>query len=135
MTLLPDYLNPQPGAVAPTRPLPAPDELLSLLGYRQYQITDSLRSQVRINLFPFEQQRVGEILTELAATDAAIKEAVADSAITKTCDSEIDWSTQVRLLRQQGHELLLELARIYDVDIAYSRFVKTPVRQYQIQYQ
>lgn len=132
--LLPDYLSPQ-STTTPPNGLPTADEVLSLLGYRQHQITDSLRREVRTDLLLFEQLRVPQVLAALTDVDAAIKEAIADSGITKTCDSEIDWSKQVMLLRQQGQELLAELARIYDIDIAYSRFVKTQVQHYRIQYQ
>jgi len=132
--LLPDYLNPSPSQTVGDGTLPTVDEVLHLLGYQEHQITTSLIGLVRTNLKPFEQLRVIELLSELKAVDAAIKEAIADSGITKTCDSEIDWRVQVGMLRQQGHEALAELSRIYDVKVEYSRFVRTK-KQYSIQYQ
>lgn len=131
--LLPDYLNPTPPTVGGVA-LPTVDEVLHLLGYRQHEMTSSLRGLVRTNLMPFEQQRVIDLLAELAAVDAAIKEAIADSGIVKTCDSEIDWRVQVGMIRQQGQEALEEFSRIYDVKIGYSRFVRAK-KQYSIQYQ
>jgi len=90
---------------------------------------------IRLNqeLHPYEQRRVVVLVEELTAIDAQLKETLTESAITKTCNTELNWSQQLRFLKRQGGELLKELARIYRVRLDYNKYVvSTPVT---IQYQ
>lgn len=115
--------------------LPKPRQVLSILGYRNHEITKQLELYVRTDLAAYERTRVIEILTELAQVDADIKQAIADSGISKTCNTEISWARQIKFLRQQGHELLKEFGRIHDIGVQYSRFSRNTRHGHSMQYQ
>lgn len=133
MSIFPDYINPNGQETVQQTNL---YEILDLLGYRKHQITNSLVLAIRQDLWPFELTRVAVIRAELIELDAQIKDALADSAVSKTCNSEMSWATHIKMLRQQAHSLLEELARLYDVQIAVSKYAATGsgVRAF-IQYQ
>lgn len=132
VNIFPAFINPNADGVEP--PL-NPYEVLSLLGYRKHQITAQVASLVRQDLWPYEVTRVTEIRTRLSELDTQIREAAGDSAITKTCKTEMNWARQIRLLNREGHELLLELARIHDVTLAYSKYASTSSINVTTQYQ
>jgi hypothetical protein len=136
MSLFPDWINPNgdnvDNGVIQSNPL----EILSMLGYRKYQITDNLAALVRQDLWPYEVERVADIRTELTDLDAQIKEGLSDSAVTQTCKTSMNWAAHIKMLRQQSHSLLLELARIYDIDLAESKYASYLGRvTYSTQYQ
>jgi len=140
------FLNPDSGTDANFLPLlldpgKAPldtsdkRETLIQLGYRNEQITDELLLYVRNDLLPFETFRIDAINAELTQIDQSIKDAIADSAVVKTCKTELNWAQQVKLLRQCGQELLEELARLYDIPLAHSRFVRPNKKYSTLHYQ
>lgn len=111
-------------------------QILSLLGYRNYQLSDSLLSYMRNDLYPYELERVTEIKQLLSTIDTQITEALADSAITQTCNTQMSWGAHLKMLRQQGHNLLLELARIFDMELICSKYASYLGRvAYTVQYQ
>lgn len=117
---LPDYLT--TGESSPAiAPLTA-REALSLLGYSDHQMSVEFIRDIRDEFLPYEATRIANIAAELSGIDASIKEVLADSAVVKTCKTELNWVQQLRLYRGQGHELLKELARLYDVPLAYSKY-------------
>lgn len=132
--LLPDYLTTGTEAVAGVEPLSVP-VVLSLLGYREYQANPAFIASVRTNLGSWEISRADEIRTELSEIDTKIKEILAESAVIKTCKTELNWPAQLRMYKQQGHELLKELARIYDVELVYSKYSSGRRNNYVVQYQ
>jgi hypothetical protein len=98
-------------------------EILSLLGYRKAQIVAIVLAAFRQDLLPYELTRVADIRTELTTLDLQIKEGLSDSAVIQTCKTEMNWIAHIQMLRAQGHRLLLELARIYDVEVAFSKYL------------
>jgi hypothetical protein len=131
MSLFPAFINPGGGATA--LPPPPTAEILSLLGYQRHQLTNALITGIRTDLYQFEIDRVAAIREELAEIDAQIKEALADSAVTQTCKTSMNWGAHVRSLKQQAHSLLLEIGRIYDLPVAYSKY--SSAQPYVTQYQ
>ena len=131
MSVFPDWIN--PGGVEPPAPAPAFYEMLSLLGYQRHQLTNAFYTGIRTDLYDYEIDRVTAIREELAEIDAQIKEALADSAVTQTCKTSMNWGAHVRSLKQQAHSLLLEIGRIYDLPVAYSKY--SSAQPYVTQYQ
>lgn len=115
-------------------PNPEPySEILSLLGYRRHELTSAFVTGIRTDLYDYEVDRVTAIRLELTEIDTQIKEALADSAVAQTCKTTMNWGAHIRSLKQQAHSLLLELGRIYDIPVSYSKYVTA--QPYTVQYQ
>lgn len=125
-SFLPDHFNPTQQGVAPLTPLEAVNNALifSLLGCRPRGVTEQAKVNARqyADMAAFEKLRVTEILTLLSQHDAAIVSAIAESAIIKTCKTELSWGQQIGLTKQAAHDLLLELSRLFEIDLCCSKY-------------
>lgn len=113
----------------------SPDQILLLLGYTDYQAHDTYierRAAKTLNSVQFD--RVTEILGQLKAIDNAITGALTDSAVGKTCNTEMNWPAHLKMLREQGHSLLQELGRLYDLPVGQSKYATKTTKAY-VQYQ
>ena len=110
------------GGTVPTDSISA-EKLLVLLGFSDYQTHDTyIEQRAKRTLKPEQASRCLEIVAELARLDTAISEAVMDSLVDKTCETETNWNRHLKTLRGQAHQLLKELARLYDLYVNYSKY-------------
>jgi len=136
---LPDYISPtpapMPGAITPAEAIDT-GYIFMLLGYRPRAVTEGLRvnafEYARMSLY--QRTRVTEILLALTKLDKDIADAIGDAAITKTCNSEMDWKTQIALLRREGHQLLLELSRLFEIPLEHSKYAPM-ISRHTVHYQ
>ena len=111
-------------------------QVLRLLGYQASTTSATHTRKVSTALSPDSQSRVVEILSLLVNLDTQILNALEDSAIIQTCKTQMNWPAHIKMLRQQAHSLLHELARIYDIEVANSKYAASQGRvQYSVQYQ
>ena len=110
------------------------DTILLLLGYHSSSVVR--KKVIGTDLPTVYSTYVAKVMNQLKILDTSIAEALSDSAITQTCKTQMNWPHHIKMLRQQGHSLLLELARIYDVELAHSKYASYLGRvPYSVQYQ
>lgn len=121
-----------PGVALPVFPVPLPPlidlsavNIFRLLGYRKTEIGKNLIIRFRQDLQPAERIRAENIVSQLNDIDGQLLEAVSSSAIVKTCNSELNWTAHIKTLQGQAHYLLEELAVLFDIELARSKYRKT----------
>lgn len=102
------------------------EELILLrLGFSSNEIDDELVSWLGLVEGEYRTTRAIQILASLDDIDAKINESEEDSVLMNSCDGSFNWPSQLRHYRRRAHELLKELSRLLNVELKYSKYVKS----------
>lgn len=66
--------------------------------------------------------RVLEILVEIATVDEQLKEAVSMSFVTQSRESKLNYSLQLRQIKEEGSRILSELCRLLNIHLSYNKY-------------
>jgi hypothetical protein len=96
---------------------PQRDRITVELGYPHDSVPDGVVLRLGYNLPDFYFERVVTILTELDATEAAIKQTREDMAIVQTCKTRFNWRGVLASHKAEKSRLHRELAQLIGIPI------------------